>query len=188
MKGEERRKEILKLLRSSDEPIAAHTLASQFHVSRQAVVQDIALLRANGENIYSTNRGYCLRTDAKVRRVFKVSHTDEETEEELTMIIDLGGTVEDVFVYHRTYGLIRGPLNLHSRRDIAHYLEQVRTGKSSYLKNVTSNFHYHTVSAASEEILDDIQDALQKRGFLAKLQDYEPVDFWTEKETQKQDS
>ena len=28
------------------------------------------------------------------------------------------------------------------------------------------------------EILDAIQEELQQKGFLAKLQDYEPVDFW----------
>lgn len=28
------------------------------------------------------------------------------------------------------------------------------------------------------EILDMIQEELQKKGLLAKLQDYEPVDFW----------
>ena len=29
-----------------------------------------------------------------------------------------------------------------------------------------------------EEMLDTIQEELRQRGFLAKLQDYEPVDFW----------
>ena len=51
-------------------------------------------------------------------------------------------------------------------------------GKSSLLKNVTSGYHYHTIDAESEEILDAIQEELQQKGFLAKLQDYEPVDFW----------
>ena len=51
-------------------------------------------------------------------------------------------------------------------------------GKSSLLKNVTSGYHYHTVRAERVEILDMIQEELQKKGLLAKLQDYEPVDFW----------
>ena len=29
-----------------------------------------------------------------------------------------------------------------------------------------------------DKILDAIQEELQQKGFLAKLQDYEPVDFW----------
>ena len=41
--------------------------------------------------------------------------------------------------------------------------------------------HYHTVHADNEEILDEIQEELQKAGFLAQLQEYEPVDFWKDK-------
>ena len=62
--------------------------------------------------------------------------------------------------------------------DIRKYMENIRSGKSSLLKNVTSGFHYHTIVADSEELLDMIQEELSKRGFLAKLQDYEPVNFW----------
>ena len=45
------------------------------------------------------------------------------------------------------------------------------------LKNVTSGFHYHTVTAVSELMLDVIQEKLAEYGFLAKLQEYEPIDF-----------
>ena len=51
-----------------------------------------------------------------------------------------------------------------------------RCGKSSLLKNVTSGYHYHTVRADSEEILDLIGQRLKEQGFLAPLQGYEPVD------------
>lgn len=61
-------------------------------------------------------------------------------------------------------------------------MEEISTGKSSLLKNVTSGYHYHTIDAESEEILDAIQEELQQKGFLAKLQDYEPVDFWGDQE------
>ena len=57
-------------------------------------------------------------------------------------------------------------------------MEEIRSGKSSLLKNVTSGYHYHTVRAERVEILDMIQEELQKKGLLAKLQDYEPVYFW----------
>ena len=69
-------------------------------------------------------------------------------------------------------------MNIKSRMDIRNYLEEISSGKSSLLKNVTSGYHYHTVRADSVEILDMIQEELNKRGFLAELQDYEPVDFW----------
>ena len=47
--------------------------------------------------------------------------------------------------------------------------------------NLTSGFHYHTVLAENELILDAIQNKLSEYGFLAQLQDYEPVDFWSKK-------
>ena len=141
-------------------------------------MQDVALLRANGKNIFSTNRGYLIQEDEKTTRVFKVQHEDDEVEKELTTIVDLGGTVEDVFVYHKVYGVLRAEMNIKSRMDIRNYMEEIRSGKSSLLKNVTSGYHYHTVRAERVEILDMIQEELQKKGLLAKLQDYEPVDFW----------
>lgn len=178
MNGTERRKKILDLLQTRKSPLSGGALAEQFSVSRQVIVQDIALIRAKGFHIIATNRGYVLAKEGRVLRVFKVYHTNEQTEEELNLIIDLGGWVEDVFVYHRVYGIIRGELNLHSRKDIAAYIANIKSGKSIPLMNTTSGFHYHTVSADDEETLDEIQNALEKHHFLAKLQDYEPVDFW----------
>jgi transcriptional regulator of NAD metabolism len=176
MSGEERRGKIIQALKNSDKAVSATTLAKEFDVSRQVIVQDVALLRANGKNIFSTNRGYLIQEDEETTRVFKVQHEDDEVEKELTTIVDLGGTVEDVFVYHKVYGVLRAEMNIKSRMDIRNYMEEIRSGKSSLLKNVTSG--YHTVRAERVEILDMIQEELQKKGLLAKLQDYEPVDFW----------
>ena len=178
MSGEERRGKIIQARKNSDKAVSATTLAKEFDVSRQVIVQDVALLRANGKNIFSTNRGYLIQEDEETTRVFKVQHEDDEVEKELTTIVDLGGTVEDVFVYHKVYGVLRAEMNIKSRMDIRNYMEEIRSGKSSLLKNVTSGYHYHTVRAERVEILDMIQEELQKKGLLAKLQDYEPVDFW----------
>ena len=165
MSGEERRGKIIQALKNSDKAVSATTLAKEFDVSRQVIVQDVALLRANGKNIFSTNRGYLIQEDEETTRVFKVQHEDDEVEKELTTIVDLGGTVEDVFVYHKVYGVLRAEMNIKSRMDIRNYMEEIRSGKSSLLKNVTSGYHYHTVRA-------------QMKRVLAKVQDYEPVDFW----------
>ena len=73
--------------------------------------------------------------------------------------------------------MLKADMGIKSRRDIRAYMEEISTGKSSLLKNVTSGYHYHTIDAESEEILDAIQEELQQKGFLAKLQDYEPVGF-----------
>ena len=60
MNGEVRRKEIVKRLAQADAPISATVLAAEFGVSRQIIVQDIALLRAKGTEIVSLSRGYRL--------------------------------------------------------------------------------------------------------------------------------
>lgn len=183
MNGEERRKQILHILTDSDTPVSGIALAKKLEVSRQVIVQDIALLRANGTAIFSTNKGYLIQEKQKeYSRVFKIFHSDEDVGKELSLIIDLGGRVKDVFVYHKVYGVLRADMNIKSGMDIRNYLQDLSTGKSSLLKNITSGYHYHTIVADTEEILDMIQNELQEKGFLAKLQDYEPVDFWTKAE------
>jgi transcriptional regulator of NAD metabolism len=177
VKGKERREKIINDLMMERTPVSAGTLAKKYGVSRQVVVQDVALLRAQGLNIQSTSSGYLLDNAVPNSRVFKSIHSDEETAEELTICVDLGGCVKDVFVYHRAYGVVRADLNISSRLDIQRFLESVSTGHSHFLKNITSGYHYHTVIADSKEVLDLIQQALTERGFLAPLTDYEPVDF-----------
>lgn len=180
LSGQERREEILKMLKNSAEPVSGTWLAHQLEVSRQVIVQDMALIRANGIDVMATNRGYVFSETKEVSRVFKVIHTDEQVEEELHLFVDLGGKVEDVFVYHKVYGVIKVPMNIKSRLDVRKYMEGISSGKSTNLMNLTSNYHYHTIIAEDEQTLDLIQEELQQKGFLAKLQDYEPVDFWGE--------
>ena len=97
MTGEERREGILERIRQAKAPVAARALAELYGVSRQVIVQDIALIRASGHEIFSTNRGYILLQKEKPAvRVFKVCHTDEQLEDELLSIVDLGGCVENV--------------------------------------------------------------------------------------------
>lgn len=177
MNGAERRKKIIELLRQNEAPLSGASLAGLVGVSRQVIVQDIALLRANDYEIVSTNQGYLLAESASYTRVFKVKHTDEEVEEELSLFVDCGGHVEDVFVYHKIYNMLKAPMNIHSRLDIRRFMDNLSSGKSSLLKNVTSGYHYHTITAPSADILDYIQEQLQQRGFLAPLQDFEPDDL-----------
>ena len=99
--------------------------------------------------------------------------------DELNIIVDAGGKIEDEFVYHKMYGVIRVNMGVKSRRDAQKYVEEVNGDISLPLEMVTSGFHYHTVTADSEEILDVIQEELQKNGYLVALRDYEPVDFWS---------
>lgn len=163
MKGEERRKIIAE--RIGCEPLSATALAEYFGVSRQVIVQDVALLRAEGARILSTNRGYVAEKN-RPSRVFKTRHGDEDTIEELYSIVDLGGCVEDVFVHHKAYGTIRADMQIDSRRKADAFMEKIKSGKSVFLKKVTSDYHYHTVTAESEKVLAEIESALRRRGFL----------------------
>ena len=170
MNTAQRRTEILKLLQQAEKPVAARAMASQFGVSRQVIVQDIALIRAEGNDVISTNRGYIFTAPHTVSRIFKVHHTDADLENELCGIVDLGGKVINVMVNHRVYGHIEAELNISSRRQVENFMEDIRSGKSSPLKNITSDYHYHKVEAESEEILDMIQDMLKRRGFLIEAE------------------
>lgn len=171
--GIQRRKKLVELMREANKPLSGAALGKSTGVSRQAVVQDIALLRTEGYPIVATPRGYMLEKGTDCVRLFKLCHTNEQTEEELTAIVDLGGCVVDVMVNHRAYGKISATLNVKSRRDVQVFMEQIRTGKSIPLLNVTSGYHFHHISAASEEILDEIEAVLRKKGFLTDFMPYE---------------
>lgn len=166
MTGEERRSALLDFIRKSKAPVSGTVLAKKFQVSRQVIVQDIALLRAAHEEIFSTPKGYLMLPPASVSRVFHVTHTDEQIFEELNTIISLGGRVTDVFIHHDVYGSLRVELNIRSAKDIADFMESLKTSNSKPLNTLTSGSHYHTVEAVDTESLDHIEAVLQSKGFL----------------------
>lgn len=167
MKADQRRKEIASYMISAQNAVPGGKLSEKFGVSRQIIVQDISALKEAGYEILSTHSGYVMQTTPHCERVFKLFHTKDQTEDELNTIIDFGGIVADVFVWHKVYGKMTAPLNISSRLHIAQFLEGVRTGKSSELMNITGGYHYHTVKADSEEVLNRIESALQEKGFIA---------------------
>ncbi len=181
MNGAQRRQKILEMLMTADAPVSGSALAAEFGVSRQVIVQDMALLRTHGEQvIVSTYQGYLIpKADTGCSRVFKVRHKAEDTERELLEIVDLGGKVEDVFVYHRIYGVVKGELNIRSRKDVREFMARLADGSSTLLMEVTDAYHYHTVLAEDRETLDLIQTRLGELGFLAPLREHEPVEFGT---------
>ena len=68
MNGQERRREIRELLESSAAKIRGSDLAKRFSVSRQVIVGDVALLKAEGVPVVSTPRGYILSELIKFNR------------------------------------------------------------------------------------------------------------------------
>ena len=166
MKVAERRKAIVNLLLSAEEPISGGELARRFDISRQIIVQDITVLKGTGYEILSTSQGYVMQKSPLSERVFKVRHTTSQTEDELSCIVGLGGTVVDVFVWHKVYGKIEAALNIFSPMHIKQFLEGVRTGQSTELMHVTGGYHYHTVRAESDAVLDRIEAALTEKNYI----------------------
>ncbi len=167
MKSAERRKSIASLLMASDVAISGGELSEKFGVSRQIIVQDIASLRERGYEIISTHYGYVIKKSPLVERVFKLKHSTEETAEELSLIVELGGIVADVFVSHKVYGKISVPLGIATKEHVEQFIEGVRTGKSTELMNITGGYHYHTVRAETKDVLDKVEAALTEKGYIA---------------------
>ncbi len=166
MKSAERRKEILRFLGDTETPVPANVIKEKFGVSRQVIVQDIAILRANGYGIISTNKGYVLDLKARLSRVFKCRHSLEELIEEGEIIISSGGIIDDISVNHRLYGKISANLMLSNRIHVEELSGTLASGASKPLMSVTDGYHYHAVSADSEKALDEIENKLRERGFL----------------------
>lgn len=167
MKADERRKSIINLLLSEKRAISGSELSEKYGVSRQIIVRDISILKEQGNDILATNSGYVIHSSPLKERVFKLFHTTEQTEDELQTIVDLGGTVADVYVWHKAYGKMEAKLNISSRSEVYKFIENVRTGKSVELMHITGGYHYHTVRAVNEEILARIESALKEKNYIA---------------------
>jgi len=168
MEGNKRREQLIKILREQGEPVSGGELSRILGVSRQVIVQDIALLRAADINIFSTTRGYLIyqSDNPKVKRVFRVKHLTEQIEDELCTFVDNGGKILDVFVTHEIYGDIATALTIRNRQDVYDFVKKVKEKKIVPLKDLTDGVHQHTVEADSEETLSRIEDALREKGYL----------------------
>ena len=172
----ERRAAILQQLAHAGAPLAARTLATHYGVSRQVIVQDLAVIRASHPGIISTARGYVLEQPdqpAGCTREFKVRHTPDRTGQELNLIVDCGGRICNISISHRVYGRVSAEMDIRSRQDVNEFITALNNSNSSALSNATSGYHYHLVEAASEERLDLIEEQLKKAGLLAPLQPWE---------------
>ena len=170
MTGEVRRMKIRQMLLDARQPLSGTALAGALHVSRQVIVQDIALMRAEHLPILSTNKGYLLGPDAvrssQPKRVFFVRHATDHVLEEFMTVIDLGGRILDVAVEHELYGSIRADLVIENAQDAADFVARLVGCRDNLLKALTDECHFHTVAAPSEKLLDLIESELRSRGFL----------------------
>lgn len=197
-KAQTRREALLLLLENADEPLAGGNLAQQLDVSRQIIVQDIALLREKGASIVGTSQGYVLEKSSRgnlgltegkddansdpaecsdgskpFERTFKVHHDAAQTRDELETIISAGGRVANVSISHRAYGFLSVPLAIETEDDISRFINDIESGKSAPLSTATSGYHYHLIAADDKETLETIGRALADKGYLAPLLPHE---------------
>ncbi len=170
MDSSKRRLLIMDILKKAQGAVTGSVLSERCNVSRQIIVGDVAILRAQGTHIISTPRGYQLIAKQKggMQQVFVCCHGPEMVEKELEAIVDNGGIVHNVVVEHEVYGDLEGKLNLHSRRDIQQYLKRMSDSKAELLSRISGGIHTHLVETANAEDMAAIQDALEALGVLYK--------------------
>ena len=168
MTADDRRKSIIHYLKTAKEPTSAAVLASNFRVSRQIIVGDIALIRAQGTEIHSTPRGYTLDPEAvnNCLKTISCKHDGSLMEKELQICIDHGCKVLDVSVEHPIYGQLTGDLRLSSRYDISQFIQRVIENQAHSLCELTNDLHSHTLDCPSEEIFQRVCSELRACGIL----------------------
>ncbi|HKL80455.1 MAG TPA: transcription repressor NadR [Mobilitalea sp.] len=168
MEGNIRRENLIKILHNRPDPISGNELAKLLGVSRQIIVQDIALLRASDFNIFSTTKGYLIyQSEApKFKRSLCVKHSTSEIEDELCTIVDNGGKILDVMVVHEIYGAIATPLIIRNRSDVYDFVKKVNEKQIVPLKELTAGVHLHTIEADTEETLNRVEQALKDKCYL----------------------
>lgn len=169
MEAAERREQILLLLQARAKPVTGAEIAGYFGVSRQVIVQDIAVLRAAGNEIIATPQGYMLPKTEKsehVRRVLACCHNRKQIMNELGIVVDLGGKALDVIVEHPLYGEIRGNLMIASRRDLNLFVARLADKQAQPLSILTDGVHLHTIEAPNLEVMKEIISTLREAGFL----------------------
>lgn len=171
MNAKVRRSAILARLKHENGPVSATALAKEHGVSRQIIVGDIALLRAGGEPISATPRGYLLdRENAGELHTVAVRHTTQEMERELQICVDNGCTVLDVVVEHPVYGQLVGQLQLSSRYDVEQFLNRSRSGAARPLSDLTGGIHLHRLLCPDEAAYQRVCRQLDEAELLLKDQ------------------
>lgn len=168
MTSEERRSQIITMLEGRLEYLNASRMAEKLGVSRQIIVSDIALLRAQGQNILSTPRGYLLETrePSGYTGIILCRHGKDEIRDEFYRVVDNGGTVLDVSIDHPIYGLLSASLNIRSRYDANLFLEQISASTTKPLSALTEGFHTHRIQTESAEDFRRIENSLRELGIL----------------------
>ena len=154
-------------LKDSDRPISATKFAKELSVSRQIIVGDVALLRASGEKVLATPRGYVIDLSvASDQYTVACVHDFENMEKELNIMVDNGCTVVNVTVEHPLYGQLTGPLHLSNRYDVSQFMAACREHGASPLSTLTGGIHLHVLSCPDRECFERTYKELDDAGLI----------------------
>ena len=170
IKTKARRDKLLQRLKKSQEALIGSQLAEEFGVSRQVIVQDVALLRAEGEKIVATSQGYFYEENlgmTTVKTSIACSHGDqEELKDELLTVVNYGGRVIDVKVEHPIYGDLSGNLMISSIEEVDNFIKNYQNNEAQLLSKLTEGVHLHTIEAVNMQVLKKIKEELKEKGYL----------------------
>jgi transcriptional regulator of NAD metabolism len=166
--SKERRIYIEGLLEKNFKPLKGINLSKELGVTRQVIVKDIALLRAEGKNIIATPDGYIItrKETNRIKKIIALNHKSDDIQGELECIVKFGGVIEDVIIEHPLYGEIRGMLMVKTPYDIQNFVERFKEFKAEPLSSLTGGIHLHTISVEREEDLRNILEELKHKNYL----------------------
>ena len=167
--NQRRRDKILEMLSASKDYINASQFAAHFGVTRQVIVSDIALLRANGHRIQATRRGYRLEhaPSGGLLKSIVCRHSSNQVLDEFYAVVDNGGSVVSVEVEHPIYGQISADLSIDSRFDAQEFVQRQKSTNASQLSDLTGGIHVHTLRVPDESAYERILKQLAASGILA---------------------
>ncbi len=165
--GDKRRNKIINILTHAEEAISASALAKELGVSRQIIVGDVALLRAQGHPVKATSRGYVIfREDGRFVASVAVDHLEKDTKDELLALVNMGVYILDVTVEHPIYGEITGQLNIKNKEDVEDFIQNIDNNQIELLSTLTQGVHLHTLSCESKEAYHEALDLLKSKSYL----------------------
>jgi len=170
--GEERHQFIITTLKKTSEPIPGRELGDMTNVSRQVIVGDITLLKAKGEPIMATSRGYVyMHPQSEPERIEKTIvclHSADQTEEELNILVDHGITVKDVKIEHPVYGDLTASIMVSNRSEVKNFIDNIQEKNASFLLELTDGIHLHTIVADNVDKITAAEQSLSNAKFLVE--------------------
>lgn len=169
---DKKREQLLEFLIAAKTPIKGQQLAEHLNVSRQAIVQYIAIIRASGVNVIATHTGYMIpklpTQGEKIKTIYSI-HEDRHIRDELEIIVDMGGRIIDVIVEHPVYGEIICPLNIKSRHEVNQFINELNKHQAKPLSILTDGHHRHTIEVPSESVYHMIIEKLKEKNYIEEI-------------------